>query len=203
MRKISLTKMHKYNKKILASKSSRRKKILKMINIDFSVIPSNVIEDFELRLPPEAFAEHWAREKARVISKSKPKSLVIGADTIVVLDSMKLGKPENEIECISMLKLLSGKTHQVITGVSLLHGELELDVSFNSTTLVSVKKITHGEISTYISLYNPLDKAGGYGIQDGFSAFISSINGCFYNVMGLPISKLYSVYKKLNYNYGL
>ena len=174
-----------------------------MINIDFSILPSNVKEHFELQLPPEAFAEHWAREKAKDISRSNPKSLVIGADTIVVLGSMKLGKPKNEIESMSMLKLLSGKTHQVITGVSLIHRELDLDISFNDTTLVSVKKITQDEISKYISLHNPLDKAGSYGIQDGFSAFINSINGCFYNVMGLPISKLYSVYKKLNYTHGL
>ena len=195
--------MRKENIKILASKSPRREKILKMINIDFSILPSNVKEDFRLRLPPEAFAEHWAREKALDISRSKLKSLVIGADTIVVLDSLKLGKPKNKIESMSMLKLLSGKTHQVITGVSLIHRELDLDISFNDTTLVSVRKITQAEISNYISLHNPLDKAGAYGIQDGFSAFINSINGCFYNVMGLPISKLYSVYKKLNNIYGL
>ena len=195
--------MRKENIKILASKSPRREKILKMINIDFSILPSNVKEDFRLRLPPEAFAEHWAREKALDISRSKLKSLVIGVDTIVVLDSLKLGKPKNKIESMSMLKLLSGKTHQVITGVSLIHQELDLDISFNDTTLVSVNKITQAEISNYISLHNPLDKAGAYGIQDGFSAFINSINGCFYNVMGLPISKLYSVYKKLNNIYGL
>ena len=195
--------MRKGNIKILASKSPRREKILKMMNIDFSILPSNVKEDFRLRLPPEAFAEHWAREKALDISRSKLKSLVIGVDTIVVLDSLKLGKPKNKIESMSMLKLLSGKTHQVITGVSLIHQELDLDISFNDTTLVSVNKITQAEISNYISLHNPLDKAGAYGIQDGFSAFINSINGCFYNVMGLPISKLYSVYKKLNNIYGL
>ena len=195
--------MRKENIKILASKSPRREKILKMINIDFSILPSNVKEDFRLRLPPEAFAEHWAREKALDISRSKLKSLVIGADTIVVLDSLKLGKPKNKTESMSMLKLLSGKTHQVITGVSLIHRELDLDISFNDTTSVSVRKITQAEISNYISLHNTLDKAGAYGIQDGFSAFINSINGCFYNVMGLPISKLYSVYKKLNNIYGL
>ena len=103
---------------------------------------------------------------------------------------------------MSMLKLLSGKTHRD-NHVSLIHRELDLDISFNDTTLVSVRKITQAEISNYISLHNPLDKAGAYGIQDGFSAFINSINGCFYNVMGLPISKLYSVYKKLNNIYGL
>ena len=195
--------MGKENIKILASKSPRREKILKMINIDFSILPSNVKEDFRLRLPPEAFAEHWAREKALDISRSKLNSLVIGADTIVVLDSLKLGKPKNKIESISMLKLLSGKTHQVITGVSLIHRELDLDISFNDTTLVSVRKITQAEISNYISLHNPLDKAGAYGIQDGVSAVINSINGWGYNVMGLPISKLYSVYKKLNNIYGL
>ncbi len=195
--------MSKKNIRILASKSPRREKILKMINLDFLIIPSSVNEDFDLPMPPEAFVEHWAREKAKDISKAKPKSLVIGADTIVVIDSMKLGKPKNEIESISMLKLLSGKTHQVITGVSLMHKELKIDISFNDTTLVSVKKLTQNDISSYISIYSPYDKAGSYGIQDGFAAFISSINGCYYNVMGLPISKFYFVYKKLNYTYSL
>ena len=190
--------MNKLKKNILASASPRRKDILNQIGIDFSVIPSNINEDFTLNLPPEAFTEHWAREKALNISKNHPRALIIGADTIVVLDGKIIGKPKDKNSSKKMLFKLSGKTHEVITGVSLIQIDSKIDMTFNERTFVSINTLSNNDISHYISKYNPYDKAGSYGIQDGFSVHINKIKGCYYNVMGLPVSKFY-----MNYRYIL
>ena len=190
--------MNKLKKNILASASPRRKDILNQIGIDFSVIPSNINEDFTLNLPPEAFTEHWAREKALNISKNHPRALIIGADTIVVLDGEIIGKPKDKNSSKKMLFKLSGKTHEVITGVSLIQIDSKIDMTFNARTFVSINTLSNNDISYYISKYNPYDKAGSYGIQDGFSVHINKIKGCYYNVMGLPVSKFY-----MNYRYIL
>ena len=189
--------MSKKQYNILASKSKRRIEILKLIKFDFSTQQSNIKENFNLQLPPEAFAEHWAREKAKDVSKINPNALIIGADTIVVQDSKILGKPKNKLESISMLHSLSGKTHIVITGVSFIHVGLKLDITFNDTTSVSVNKLKENDILKYIRDYKPYDKAGSYGIQDGFSIHVNSITGCYYNVMGLPVSKFNSIFQKI------
>ena len=189
--------MSKKQYSILASKSKRRIEILKLIKFDFSTQQSNIKENFNLQLPPEAFAEHWAREKAKDVSKINPNALIIGADTIVVQDSKILGKPKNKLESISMLHSLSGKTHKVITGVSFIHVGLKLDITFNDTTSVSVNKLKENDILKYIRDYKPYDKAGSYGIQDGFSIHVNSITGCYYNVMGLPVSKFNSIFQKI------
>ena len=176
---------------ILASASPRRETILSQIGLNFIPIPSNTIEDFSIELPPEAFCEHWAREKAKNIAKDYPKSYVIGADTIVVLDGKILGKPKDRDHSISMLKSLSGKTHEVLTGVSIIQIDSGIDLSFNESTYVEIDTLTNSDILNYIDIYKPYDKAGSYGIQDGFSVHIKKINGCFYNVMGLPTSKFH------------
>ena len=176
---------------ILASASPRRKTILSQIGLKFIAIPSNTIEDFSIELPPEAFCEHWAREKAKNIAKDYPKSYVIGADTIVVLDGKILGKPKDRDRSISMLKSLSGKTHEVLTGVSIIQIDSGVDLSFNESTYVEIDTLINSDILNYIDIYKPYDKAGSYGIQDGFSVHIKKINGCFYNVMGLPTSKFH------------
>ena len=176
---------------ILASASPRRKTILSQIGIQFTIMKSNTVEDFSLNLPPEAFCEHWAREKAKDIAKNHPNSLIIGADTIVVLDKIILGKPQNREQSISMLKSLSGRTHEVLTGVSFIHLDSNFDITFNESTLVSFDTLTNNDIFNYIDTYKPYDKAGSYGIQDRFSIHINKITGCYYNVMGFPISKFH------------
>ena len=173
---------------ILASASPRRKTILSQIGIQFTIMKSNTLEDFSLNLPPEAFCEHWAREKAKDIAKNHPNSLIIGADTIVVLDKRILGKPQNREQSISMLKSLSGRTHEVLTGVSFIHLDSNYDITFNESTLVSFNTLNNHDIYNYIDIYKPYDKAGSYGIQDRFSIHINKITGCYYNVMGFPIS---------------
>ena len=189
--------MNKLISNILASSSPRRKSILEQIKFEFSVIPSNIHEDFNINLPPEAFTEHWAREKAKNIAKDNPQSLVIGADTVVILDDKILGKPRDNENSVKMLFNLSGKTHEVITGVSLININSKLDITFNERTLVSINTLSNEDIYNYINLYKPYDKAGSYGIQDGFSVHIEKIRGCYYNVMGFPVSKFYYHYNSI------
>ena len=176
---------------ILASASPRRESILSKIDLKFISIPSDTVEDFSIKLPPEAFCEHWAREKALNIAEDHPNSYILGADTIVVLDNEILGKPKDRDHSISMLKSLSGKTHKVLTGVSIIQINSGVDVLFNASTYVSINTLTNSDINNYIDICNPYDKAGSYGIQDSFSVYVKKINGCFYNVMGLPISEFY------------
>ena len=182
---------------VLASASPRRKAILSQIDLDFTTEPSKINEDFLIELLPKAFCEHWAREKANDVARSHLDKLIIGADTIVVIDNKILGKPKNYKESFSMLKSLSGKTHQVLTGVSLIHIDLGIDFTFNESTNVSFCFLTDEEIDIYINKYQPYDKAGSYGIQNGFSVYVEKINGCFYNVMGFPISRFHKFYKAI------
>lgn len=183
---------------ILASGSPRRKQLLEQIGLDFSVTPSSVHEDFSLALPPEAFTEHWAREKAKNVAENNPESFVIGADTVVVLKDKILGKPKDEITSFSMLQTLSGNTHEVITGVSFIKNDSEIDFTFNARTFVSFNTLSEHDIRYYIDNYNPLDKAGSYGIQDWFSVHISKIDGCYFNVMGFPLSAFFHHYRSFS-----
>ena len=123
--------------------------------------------------------------------------MVIGADTIVVLDEKILGKPNNIIDSFSMLQSLSGRTHEVITGMSFLNISFGIDFTFNERTYVSFKTLSDSDIHYYIDNYNPLDKAGSYGIQDWFSVWVEKIDGCYYNVMGFPLSTFYQYYLSL------
>jgi len=184
-------------KLILASGSPRRKQLLEQIDLSFSIEVSQIHEDFSLNLPAEAFTEHWAREKAKSVSKSHLDSLIIGADTVVVLEDKILGKPKDRHTSFNMLKSLSGQTHEVITGVSFIHVNHEIDITINERTYVSFNTLTDSDINNYIDTYHPFDKAGSYGIQDGFSVHIHRVNGCYFNVMGLPLSAFYSTYKSI------
>jgi len=113
------------------------------------VVPSDVIEDFSLDLPPEAFTEHWAREKAKYVAENNPDTMVIGADTIVVLDEKILGKPKNIMDSFSMLQSLSGRTHEVITGMSFINISFGIDFTFNERTYVSFKTLSDSDIHYY------------------------------------------------------
>lgn len=181
---------------ILASGSPRRKALLKQIDLDFQVAVSKVHEDFTIDLSPSEFAEYYAREKASDIANRFPEDLVVGADTIVVLDGKILGKPENARESYAMLKSLSGRTHTVITGVSLLNRGFDYTDTFHELTDVTFNQLSQPDIEHYINTYEPFDKAGSYGIQDWFSIHVRKIEGCFYNVVGFPLSRFYNALKK-------
>jgi len=176
---------------ILASRSPRRKALLELIGLTFNIITSTVDELFDLDLSPSDFATHYAEKKSREISLNNPNSIVIGADTIVAQKDKILGKPTSYNKAFSMLSGLSGKTHSVYTGVSLQWGEKSMSHTFHSKTDVTIKTLTKEEIEFYIENYKPFDKAGSYGIQDWFSVCVEKIEGCYFNVMGLPLNKLY------------
>lgn len=181
---------------ILASNSPRRKQLLEMIDVKFTVQPSTIFEDFNLGLKPEDFVRHYAKEKSLDIANHNKDHLVIGADTIVVSNHKKLGKPKNEDDSFKMLKSLSGQTHTVYTGVSLNHVKAEINDTFFEQTIVTFNNLSDDDITYYIETYKPLDKAGSYGIQDWFAVCVKRIEGCFYNVMGFPLAAFYSHYKK-------
>jgi len=177
---------------ILASGSPRRKQLLEQIDLEFEVVPSQIYEDFSLNLSPTDFVEYYAQEKAKDVANSYPDKWVIGADTIVVFESDTLGKPKNEKDSFQMLKRLSGNTHQVITGVSIQNIKQNIIDSFHERTNVTFNTLSDNIINYYIETYKPFDKAGSYGIQDWFSVCVNRIDGCFYNVMGFPLSRFYS-----------
>ena len=183
--------MNIYPKIILASKSPRRKNILDLIGLDYNIIPSTVHEHSNINLSPKDFARYWSKKKAKSISIKNKNNLIIGADTIVSINNEILGKPKNKEESYDMLKKLSGKTHSVITGLTMACEKMSLIKTFSELTTVSVRNIPNKEILYYIDNYPTLDKSGSYGIQDWFSVWIKRIDGCYYNVMGLPLSKFY------------
>jgi septum formation protein len=159
--------------------------------VDEELIASQIMErnNVELYWIPETLA----KEKAREVETRVPKgSIIISADTIVVLDGKILGKPKSEMEAVEMLRKLSGNKHTVITGVCLIKAGEPGGISmFNVKTEVSFKRLREDQIQHYVSTYQPLDKAGAYGIQEWIGYYgVSGINGCFYNVMGLPLSAL-------------
>ena len=182
---------------VLASGSPRRKQLLEQIDLEFLVIPSQVHEDFDLDLSPEKFVEHYAKEKAKDIAKAHPDKWIIGADTIVVFNAEILGKPKDRDDSFRMLKMLSGNTHQVFTGVSIQQSKMQVSDTFHEYTNVTFNTLDDMVISYYIDTYKPFDKAGSYGIQDWFSVCVNNIDVCFYNVMGFPLSMFYSRFSAL------
>ena len=174
---------------ILASQSPRRKQLLEMANVDFEIIVEPTDEIINENLSLEEIAIQIALQKADVISKKYTHRKILAADTIVIIENEILGKPTDEKEAFNMLKKLSGKTHQVITGVAILENQKQ--ILFADITEVTFNILTDEQIQYYISTYKPFDKAGSYAIQEYIGAIaINKINGCFYNVMGLPISKI-------------
>jgi len=186
----------------LASRSPRRHQLLKELGISFELwLKEEVEESFPGDLSNEDIALHLARIKAKpYLQELKPKHILITADTIVCLDSMILGKPQGPDEAVSMLKELSGRQHEVITGVCL--SGLDKSEVFAVSTCVSFSILTQDEIAHYVERYKPFDKAGSYGIQEWIGLIaVESINGSYFNVMGLPIQRLYKEIKRFtNFN---
>lgn len=175
---------------ILASASPRRKQILEGAGFPFSIEVIPVDEEFDLRMDVKKVPEYLSRKKILEFNHYDDCFLVISADTVVIVEGEILNKPADRHEAKEMLNRLSGKSHRVITGVSLKCGE---DIeTFSDETEVWFKELSDDEISFYIDHFSPFDKAGGYGVQDFIGMIgIERINGSFYNVMGLPIHRLY------------
>ncbi|MDX8338838.1 Maf-like protein [Draconibacterium sp. IB214405] len=181
---------------ILASKSPRRQELLKSLGIDFQVKTKDVDENYPPEISPNDIPGYLAEKKANAFSNElNNNDLLITADTIVVLNGNVLEKPADYDHASQMLRALSGKVHEVITGVCL--SSTTKSVVFSSSTQVWFKELTDAEIDYYINTFKPYDKAGAYGIQEWVGAIgISHIEGSFYNVMGLPLQKLYEEIQK-------
>jgi septum formation protein len=175
---------------ILASASPRRKALLGHILDDFTIIPSQTEESLDGTDPPVEIVMRNALEKALDVSRGHPDSVVIGADTIVVLDGKILGKPQDSGDAASMLQSLSGKTHLVITGLALVCTKPPIQTTGYETARVTFKKLSRNTIENYVASGKCLDKAGAYGIQDIGDDFVREVDGDYYNVMGLPLELL-------------
>ncbi len=178
------------NRIILASASPRRVALLKKIVKEFEIMPSTIDEYRIKKLDPISFARKAAIFKANDIASKHKDAVVIGADTIVVLDKKIMGKPKNDKQAISMLKALSGRTHEVITGIAVIFPGAKNIISDIEVTKVKMKKIPERQIIEYVKTGRPLDKAGAYGIQEIEDVFIDEIEGDYDNVVGLPVHKL-------------
>lgn len=186
------------NKIILASQSPRRKQLLEWAEIPFDIIVKSTSEDYPPGLHPEQIAVYIAQQKAYAVQEQLSNDqTVLAADTIVVLGESIIGKPVHREEAVSILFALSGEKHQVITGVAIRKGERE--ISFADITEVEFHKLTIEQIEFYVDKYKPYDKAGAYAIQEWIGVVgIKSINGDFYNVMGLPVSRVVRALQEIN-----
>lgn len=181
---------------ILASESPRRKELFGKLGIPFEVQPSSVKEEVEGEYTPEEFALSIAKLKATAIAKKNPHAVVIGADTTVRLGNELLSKPANNEEAKKYLKQLSGKVHNVITGVSI--QGMGSSLGFTESTLVKFYDLTDEQIDAYVATGDSLDKAGAYGIQTMGGLFVEKIQGDYNNVVGLPISRLFQTLLNLH-----
>ena len=182
---------------ILASQSPRRKQLLEWAEIEFDVIVKPTEESYPENLSPSEVSIHIAREKANAVKEQTDGKIILAADTIVVLGKDIIGKPWDREEAISILKRLSGNLHKVITGVVIRQNDKE--VCFSDTTDVEFHELTNEQIEFYVDKYQPFDKAGAYAIQEWIGVVgIKNISGDFYNVMGLPVSRVVKALKEFS-----
>jgi septum formation protein len=177
---------------ILASASPRRAELLRQLKLDFEIVPSDAKEVFDENLSPLELCQLNAHRKARAVAKKDPDALVLGADTLVFLDHQVFGKPRDLAGAKKMLLQLQGRTHQVVTGVSLIYLRKHQEKIFAVSTDVVFRSLAPEQIDEYLAKINPLDKAGAYAIQENGEMIVSEISGSFSNVMGLPIEKVQS-----------
>ena len=184
-------------KLLLASNSPRRRELLGLLDLDYEIVaPRPVEEIYPADLPAEEVAPYLSALKASAyVGLPKGDEIIVTADTVVVCEGLILGKPKDREDAVAMLNMLSGKTHKVVTGVTLMSERRT--VTFSETTLVTFDALSDAlsdsMIETYVDRYRPFDKAGAYGIQEWIGCVgISGINGCYYNVMGLPLHALHT-----------
>ena len=181
---------------ILASNSPRRKEILGQLNLNFEVIPSD-FEEAPVDMKPHDLVEHYAYMKAMdVFSKVRAtigsETYIIGSDTIVYSQKV-MGKPKSKAEAFEMLSELSGKEHQVMSGLCIIQAHTGKSITLHESTRVWMRELKEREINNYIASHEPMDKAGAYAIQGIGSLFVEKIEGCYFNVVGLPVNKLYKI----------
>ena len=179
---------------ILASRSPRRRELLGLLRIPFCVCSADIDETIDPLVAPYDEVARLSKEKALAVSRT-PEDIVLAADTIVVCDNRVLGKPHTQQEAVCMLKMLSGKTHQVMTGLTLLQGKTVKTVT--EVTDVTFRPLSESEIDAYVRTGEPMDKAGAYGIQGGGAVFVEKLVGDYYNVVGLPVCRLWMLLKEV------
>ena len=179
---------------ILASGSPRRRELMKYITDDFEAVSLDADETLPDNIEPLNASEYLALVKARAAAEIYPDNIVIGCDTAVICGNDILGKPSDKDDCIRCITELSGKTHQVVTGCAIIYHSSV--ISFSEVTDVAFRDLSNDEITAYASTDEPYDKAGGYGIQGKASELIKNINGDFFNVVGLPVTRLFNELKK-------
>ncbi|MBQ8460057.1 septum formation protein Maf [bacterium] len=185
---------------ILGSSSPRRADILKKLNLDFEIIPSDYVEPHDLTDFSYTYVENLAYNKAMdVAQKLDIEADIIGADTIVVINNKILGKPKDKKEAFKMLKMLSGKTHFVVTAIAIINSKTQKSKIKSTTTYVTFNNLTDEQINFYIEKFKPFDKAGSYGIQELPDGFVKSVDGSLENVIGLPSETLLEMLK-ISYN---
>ena len=185
---------------ILASASPRRRELLNLIGLDHEVRPADVNESLLPNEQPVPHAERLARAKALTVAETEPAAIVIGSDTIVVVDGEILGKPSDEADAHRMLRALSGREHRVVTAVAVAFtGEI---VSSVEEVQVTFRRLTDTEIADYIATGEPMDKAGSYGIQGYGATIVAKVDGDFFAVMGLPLLRLVTLLKQVGFNYS-
>ena len=175
---------------VLASASPRRAELLRRMGVAFRVAPAAIVESAPAYLSPAEIAMINAYRKACAAARRHPNRLVLGADTVVSLGRLSLGKPIDMSEARRMLARLQGKTHFVITGICLIHGRTRRQRLFAVHTAVTFRRLNRIGINRYLAAINPLDKAGGYAIQESGDQIVKSIQGSFSNVIGLPVERL-------------
>jgi len=175
---------------ILASASPRRAELLRHLGLAFDVVPSAAVELAAGQLSPRELCQVNAHRKARSVAKRFPDALVVGADTLVFLGEEILGKPANLADAQRMLVRLQGRTHQVVTGVSLIHLRRHKEILFAVSTDVRFRALSPDQIQRYLAAVNPLDKAGAYAIQEHGEWIVEEVSGSFTNVVGLPLERL-------------
>lgn len=179
---------------ILASSSPRRQELLRNAGFKFVVRPSKIREAPRRGEAAEEYARRAAREKALdVASSSLQNNVVLGADTVVVADGEILGKPADARDARRMLRLLAGSTHRVVTGVCIVHAPDRVEALNHQTTFVTFRSLVEKEVRDYVSSGEPFDKAGAYAIQGLASRFVTRIEGCYFNVVGLPVPMVYEL----------
>jgi len=181
---------------VLASASPRRKEILERLGFEFEIIPAGLEEDQTLSEDPERNVKLLAELKGVDVQRVRPRKTIIAADTVVMCDAVALGKPADSGEAFEMLRSLSGRGHSVITGVAIIAPPNRRIIESESTT-VYFRDITDAEIARYIDTSEPFGKAGAYAIQGFASAFIDRIEGCYFNVVGLPVALLFRMFRAL------
>jgi septum formation protein len=186
---------------VLASASPRRQELLRSAGIAFEVQPADIPEDPQAGEPAKDCAERLAREKALVVARQRPQDCVLGADTVVVVGGELLGKPSDAADAARMLRLLSGREHQVITGVCLVVGGKPSVAS--ETTLVTVNELTEKDIADYVASGEPMDKAGAYAIQGIASRWIPRIDGDYSNVVGLPVALVFRMLREMSSQFSV